>query len=173
MVIPLLWARLHQFRLNRLKNPYPRVAQSNVATLATSHAQSSQLKLDPSRSSGKSSPLAAAPPTSQRRRQSTPPHMVVRRISVRDARVFVSHLTSLTQDVMRPASQHAQPSYPISPSAPSKGSITTALAPLAIQHSQQQKVSQLTGYLTKTRTVRILVPGGFSFDGNVATDANH
>ncbi|KIJ97796.1 hypothetical protein K443DRAFT_105092, partial [Laccaria amethystina LaAM-08-1] len=134
---------------------------------------SSQLKLDPSRSSGKSSPLAVAPPTSQRHRGSTPPHMVVRRTSDRDARVFVSHQTSLTQDVMLPASQHAQSSYPVSPSAPSKRSSTITLAPPAIQHSQHQNASQLTGDLAKSPTVRIPVPRGSSFGGDVTTDANH
>ncbi|KIJ92918.1 hypothetical protein K443DRAFT_112842, partial [Laccaria amethystina LaAM-08-1] len=119
---------------------------------------SSQLKLDPSRSSGKSSPLAAAPPTSQRRRQSTPHHMVVRRTSDRDARVYVSYQTNLAQDVMLPASQYAQSSYPVSPSAPSRRSSTIALAPSGTQHSQQQKASQLTGDMTKSPTIRIPVP---------------
>jgi len=88
------------------------MSQSNVVTSATSHAQSSHPNLVPSQSSGKSSSLAVAPPTTQRRPGSTPPHMVVKRTSDRDARVFVSQETNVAQGVILPASQHAQCSYP-------------------------------------------------------------
>lgn len=111
----------------------PRVAQSNVATLATSHAQSSQPNPIPSQSPGKSSLLTIAPPTIQRRRGSTTPHMVVKRTSDRDARVLSHKKRRSRQDVMLPASQHALSSYPVSPSAPSKRSNTIALARPATQ----------------------------------------
>jgi hypothetical protein len=117
--------------------------------------------------------LTVAPPTTQRRRGSTLPHMVIKHTSDRDPRYFVSQKTNVAQDVLLPASQHAQSLYPVSPSAPFQRPSTIVLAPPATQHAQQQKASQLTGDSTKSPIVQIAVPWEFSFCGNVTTDANH
>ena len=101
--------------------------------------------------------LAVAPSTTQRRWGSMPTyaHKTHQRSKCSS---FCDHQTNLMQDVMFPASQHAQSSYLVNPSSPSKRSSMIALALPAMQHPEQQNALQLTADSMKSPIIQVPVP---------------